>query len=109
MVDDIRRTWTAGVARAVDVATAKFVDAIGARVTYQDPSHTNYRQRLASFAPTSWQTMWEQSASFWSKLVQVSPAARRLAPFDADRQTLYDGRAVDVLVSVIHSREALSK
>lgn len=108
-VEAVGHTWTAGVERAVDLATTRFVESIGTRLTYQDPSHARYRQWLAGLAPEGWRTMWEQSASFWSRLVQASPAARRLAPFDAGKQVLYDGRAVDVLVAVIRSREALSR
>lgn len=108
-VDGIHRTWVDGVERAVDLATSKFIEAIGTRLTYADPSHAHYRQWLASFAPHGLKPMWEQCADFWSRLVVASPAVRKLAPFDTAHRALYDRRTVDVLVAVIHAREALSR
>lgn len=108
-VDGITRAWTSGIERAVEVSAAKFVAAIGTRLSYSDPSHAHYGQWLATLAPNGWRAMWEQSASFWSGLVRASPAVQRLGPFDSNRQTLYDACAVDVLVAVILARESLSK
>jgi hypothetical protein len=45
---------------------------------------------------------------FWSNLDRASPAVRRFGVFDAAAKMLYDHRAVNLLVGVVDSREALS-